>query len=415
MNLFETSWRNITYRKTLSLLTIISVSIATALVVFIILAQDGLQKGAAKGYGPYEVVIGAEGSGSQLVLNTFYYLGAPTGNIEYHIFEQLMESDLADHAYPMTKGDNYKGFQIVGTPVQYLSTRYPDVSLAEGEIYHEAGEAVVGAHVAEKLDLKLGSEFISSHGVIESGHDDHHDLTYKVVGILPPLQTPDDKAIFTTLDAAWIVHGKEEAHASGHEEEAHADSAEEENHEVVHGAERDITAIVIKPKGLVELQAIKTQFDDIEGVQSVYSSKEIADLLNVMDVGTQVVKIVAVASIVIAAISILLSLSASAAERKKDMGLLRLLGKSKVFIMSGMMVEGAALTFVGVCLGVALGHIGSAFLSTFVFQYTGVQINPWQFILSEIMVAIGALLIGVFSSIWPAFRVYKVQPLEFLR
>lgn len=418
MRLFETSWRNITFRKTLSWLTILSVALATALVVFIMLAQVGLQNGAAKGYGPYEVVVGAEGSGSQLALNTFYYLGAPTGNIKYSVFEHLIDSGLADKAYPLTKGDNYKGFQIVGTPFQYLSTRYPEAMLADGKLYDEAGEAVIGTHVAETLGLQVGSEFISSHGVIDSGNSDHQDLTYKVVGILPPLQTPDDKAIFTTLDAAWIIHGQGE-HANeeqNHEdEESHGSGHKEETHNGEHETEGDITAIVVKPKGLVELQEIKNKYDGIEGVQAIYSSKEIADLLNIMDTGAQVVKVIAGASILIAAISILLSLSASAAERKKDIGLLRLLGKSKMFIMSGMMLEGGLLTLLGVCLGVTLGHIGSATLSPFIFQYTGIQINTWQFISSEIIVIAGAMLIGVFSSIWPALRVYKVQPLEFLR
>jgi putative ABC transport system permease protein len=416
MSLFETSWRNITFRKTLSWLTILSVALATALVVFITLAQEGLQRGAAKGYGPYEVVVGAEGSGSQLVLNTFYYLGAPTGNIKYSVYEKLTESGLADKAYPITKGDNYQGFQIVGTPAQYLSTRYPEAVLADGKLYNKAGETVIGAHVAKDLGLKVGSEFISGHGVIDTGLDTHQELSYKVVGILPPLHTPDDKAIFTTLDAAWIVHGQGEHEAEAHEKaETHDSGQEEEESHTEHEAEGDITAIVIKPKGLIELQTIKNKFNDLEGVQAVYSSKEIADILNIMDVGAQIVKVIAGAGILIAAISILLSLTASAAERKKDIGLLRLLGKSKVFIMSGMMIEGGLLTFVGVCLGMVLGHVGSAVLSPSIFQYTGIQINPWGFVSSEIIIIAGAMVIGIVSSVWPALRAYKVQPLEFLR
>ncbi|MDX8045348.1 FtsX-like permease family protein [Gracilibacillus sp. S3-1-1] len=403
MNLFQLASKNIFHKKILSLLTILSVAIGTALIVFILLAEDGIESGAAKGYGPYELVIGAEGSGTQLALNTFYHIGAPTGNILHEAYEELLESDSVEEAYPITKGDNYNGFQIVGTPSGYLSTRYPDAVLQEGALYQDSGEVVLGANVAKEQGLNIGDEFVGSHGVVAGAHhDDHHDdhhqeFIYEVVGILPQLHTPDDKAIFTTLDYAWLVHQDE-----GHEDEGGHD-------------DKEITAIVVKPKGLIELQSLKQQFDEMTGAQAVYSSKAIADVLNIVDVGAKVIKFITVASILISAISIMLSLSASAAERKKDIGLLRLIGKSRFYVLGEMIVEGQLLTIIGVVFGLLLGHVGSYILSDFIFAYAGIQISPWTPIFSEIYIIIGAFLIGTLSSILPALRSYKVQPLELFK
>lgn len=407
MSLWSAAWKNIWYRKTISVLTIFSVSVAMALAVFITLSQEGVEKGAAKGYGPYELVIGADGSGTQVALNTFYHLGAPVGNISYEIYEQVQSSEWVEKAYPMTKGDNYQGFEIVGTDTGYLSTRYPDVSLQEGTLYREQGEVLVGSHVADTLGLRVGDEFFGGHGAVWAETEQHDNLTYRVVGILPPLFTPDDKAIFTTIDTAWLVHGGEE-----HEAERHDDEGQEAGEHDQHAGEGDITAIVVKPKGLAELQMLKNQINQQDKVQAVYSSKAIADVVNMLDVGGKLVQLIAFTSILIAAISVLLSLSASAAERKKDIGLLRLLGKSKIYILSGMMIEGSVLTCIGMLAGMGTGHLASWAVSGMVFDYAGIQILPWAFYYSEVYIILGALALGVVASIWPALRAYHVQPLE---
>jgi putative ABC transport system permease protein len=415
MNLWQISWKNVWYRKVLSLLTIFSVGVATSLVVFISLSQEGMQSGAANGYAPYELVIGAEGSEIQLALNTFYHVGSPTGNIHYDIFEKLQESEQVEHAYAITKGDNYKGFQLVGTDPEYFSTRYPNIEPKEGVFYADDGEVILGSQVAKQLGLKISDQFQGSHGAVETGDNDHHDFAYKVVGIMPTLNTPDDKAIFTTLDYAWIVHQTEEegslsAEGVGHATEVDRHGTEDASH--AHPEKGDITAIVVQPKGLVELQMLKKEFDDISGVNAAYSSKAVADVLNIVDVGAKVLVIVAGASILIAAVSILLSLSAAAAERRKDIGLLRLLGKRKSMIMSGVVLEGVILTFLGSIFGLLLGHSGSWVLSGMIFQYAGVHIDAWTLVGTELYIIAGALMIGMVSSIWPALRSYKVQPLE---
>ncbi|MFP4977178.1 hypothetical protein ACE6ED_17370 [Paenibacillus sp. CN-4] len=45
------------------------------------------------------------------------------------------------------------------------------------------------------------------HG--EGGAHSLAGFVYTVVGIPPPLNTPDDRAIFTTVDYAGVVHGSD--------------------------------------------------------------------------------------------------------------------------------------------------------------------------------------------------------------
>ncbi|CAN7487949.1 ABC transporter permease [Paenibacillus sp. LjRoot56] len=398
MKVISLLWSHIWHRKTLSLLTISSVAITAALVVFLLLCSQGVEQGAEKGYGPFEITIGAKGSASQLALNTYYHIGAPTGNVPITVLEDVRKNEFVDSAYAMTTGDNYNGFPIVGMEPGYFLTRYgAEKQMAQGKLYSKLGETIVGSYVASSLGLHVGDTFAGAHGLIQGLEEDgeeeehHHAFTYTVVGILPPFHTSDDRAVFTTLDYAWAVH------------ESQPNSAKE------------ITAIVVKPKSLLGAQSIKTGFAQYNNVQAVYTSKAIADVVNVVDQGTQAVKFVTMICILLAAGSILLSLTAAVHERKRDVALLRLIGKSKYFIWLSLIGEGVILTLIGLTLGLAAGHIGGYVSRDAVFANTGLQIQAGAFVPGESLLVIVTLLIAIVASIGPAIQAYRVDPLQLFR
>ncbi|REK74966.1 ABC transporter permease [Paenibacillus paeoniae] len=412
-------WSNMKHRAFLTVLTVMAVTITVALFSLLLMSKDGVEQGARKGYGPFELVIGADGSESQLVLNTFYRVGAPTGNIPLQLLDEIRSSGEADTAFGMTTGDSHNGFPIVGVDPAYFMTRYEDRTLAAGKLYSGQGEVTVGAAAAKALNLKVGDSFSGAHGLvahasgghIDTGHseDDHDDeeheetsahmdhagdahesFLYTVVGILPRLNTADDRAIFTTMDYAWAVHATDEAH-------------------------REITAIMIKPGSLLGAQSLKLEYDALDNVQAVYSSKAVADVLNVMDSGSQLLMIVMLICALLAASTLLLALTSSIQERKRDVGLLRLIGKSRAYILSCLIGEGIALTAAGIVLGLALSRLAAWWLGDFMFTETGVQVQPLQMASNEWQLIAVALLLGLVASVGPAFRVYRTDALTLFR
>ncbi|MNI86632.1 FtsX-like permease family protein [compost metagenome] len=119
--------------------------------------------------------------------------------------------------------------------------------------------------------------------------------------------------------------------------------------------------------------------------------------------------------IVLAAISILLSLVAAASERTKDVGLLRLLGKSRGFVWMAMIGEGLVITSIGLVLGLLLGHVGGYLLQDTLFSYAGIQINPLQWSLDHLIIAAGTIFIGLMASFVPAIRMYRMDPLTLFK
>ena len=406
MNLLKLTLRNVLHRRFLSLLTVSAVAVTVAFILLVSLAQDSVEQGAKKGYGPFDLVIGAEGSETQLVLNTFYHIGAPTGNIPLEVLEQAKSDSGIDKAYAMTTGDNYNGFPVVGIEPEYFLTRYGDRNLKQGSIYRSTGEAIVGSYVASTLDLQVGDTFVGAHGLVQRGEHDEHaavdegheeeeehghaNFTYTIVGILPGLNTPDDRAIFTTVDYAWAVHGSENNH-------------------------KEITAILVKPASLLGAHGLKVTVDGASGIQAAYTSKAVSDVVNAVDQGSRLINVLIALCIVLAAIAILLSLIAAVGERTKDAGLLRLLGKSKGYIWMTLTMEGLLITATGLVAGLLMGHLGAYLLKNALFDQAGIQIDPFHWTDKHWMIGAGTLFIGLMSSLGPAFRMYRLSPLALFK
>ncbi|WP_405082445.1 FtsX-like permease family protein [Paenibacillus chitinolyticus] len=428
MSVFRVIWRNALHRKTLSVLTMLSVALTAALLLFVLMWNEGVEKGAEKGYGPFEITMGAEGSKTQLAMSTYYHIGAPTGNIPNALYEQVRNEPEAEEVFAITTGDNLNGYPIVGVDARYFAVRYGDKQLASGSLYGGLGEAVIGSHAARTLGLKVGDTFKGGHGLVhsaeaagehaeehheeESGsgshadaslegahgdpnghdeHDEHETFSYKVVGILPPLHSPDDRAVFTTLDYAWAVHGEAAQH------------------------DREVTALMVKPKSLLGAQALKNKYDAMTGLQAIYTGKAVADVVNVVDKGTQVVQIVTYLCVLLAALTLLLSLLAAASERRKDVALLRLIGKPGRYVWTALVGEGVFLTAGGLLVGLLLGHSAGAAGSSLLFDFAGIQIDPWSLAPGELLLAGGAVLLGIAASAIPAWQVYRVDPLYLFR
>lgn len=443
MSVFQLLWRNMMHRKTLSLLTIVSIAITIALLLVLLQVRAGIEHGAEKGYGPFELTLGSKGSSSQLVLNTYYRVGTPAQNIPQQVLHDVLKESEVAHAYAMTAGDSYQGYPIVGMDAAYFYTRYGDQSMKAGGMYAKTGEAVIGSHVASQLGLRVGDTFHGNHGLVNSGshsfdnpaneksgsdsgseassndqhqethseqqaeaaeeagsehsnesdesHHDHEHFEYRIVGILPTLGTADDRAVFTTLDYAWHVHG------------------------ITHEEDKRITAILVQPKSLLGAQAIKNKFNQRADVQAVYTSKAVADVVNVVDRGTELVQFVSLLCVLLAAITLLLSLTSVVTERKKDVGLMRLIGKSRLYVWTILIGEGLFLTGIGAILGLFLGHLATAFSASSILEWSGVHVDALRIAPGEIQLVSGALIVGFLASIGPAWKVYRVDPLQLFR
>jgi putative ABC transport system permease protein len=200
------------------------------------LAEAGLLERAAS----TPLVYGAPGSPLDLSLSALFFEGAPRAELTMADYEKLREMRLG-LALPILRTHTARGFPVVGIDVDYLAFR--DLSVERGRPMLQLGEAVLGAEVAERLDLGPGGRVQSETGrIFELAGA--YPVRMPVAGVLAPSGTADDRAVFVDLATAWIVAGI----GHGHEDLA---------------TSRDESVVLSREAGRIVANAKLTEYIDI--------------------------------------------------------------------------------------------------------------------------------------------------------
>ena len=199
------SIKNLLTRKAKFLMTTIAIIIATLIIMFSFNVARQINDGIVSTASYYDIVIGANGSSTDLVMSTMFFTGTTTDTISSEVYEELKNNRDVSELVPFATGDNYKGSLIVGTEESFLTNK----TFKDGKCFEEAFEIVLGYNVANESGLKIGDKVIGSHGVSESAHS-HDNVPYIVVGILEKTHTAYDNTLFTKIDSVWKTHDKSE-------------------------------------------------------------------------------------------------------------------------------------------------------------------------------------------------------------
>ena len=264
MSLWKIAWRSMQQRALASWLTGLSMALGVALVVSVLVIYSVVDQSFRKSAAGYDLIVGAtKGGRLQIVLNTVYHLSTPVENIPYSYYKEFTRdadrkgkfADYVQTAIPYCLGDSYQEFRVVGTtPEMFDAFEYAPgqrYEFAEGRNFEHDHyfEGVIGSLVARKTGLKIGDEFEPTHGVENDGQGHKHDA-FKVVGILAPTGTPNDRALFVNMEGFYLLqgHAKEappgEEHEHGEHEHAdhdhdHADHKHDDHDHDAHGDDHD--------------------------------------------------------------------------------------------------------------------------------------------------------------------------------
>ncbi|MBO0131753.1 FtsX-like permease family protein [Agrobacterium burrii] len=214
---------------------VLLVALATALGVAVTLQERSLRLGSARAADKFDLVVGAAGSETQLILSSIFLQAAPLPLVDGAVLTRLAADPRVAWAAPVGFGDSFAGYPIVGTTTNLVSNTTP--GFAEGRMFALEGEALLGAAV----NLSVGAEIKPMHGSAETGGRTHTEIAYKAVGKLRPTGTPWDRAILVPIQAVWHVHGLGHDHNEGQREDhgeghavAHDDGHQEHGHDHAH-------------------------------------------------------------------------------------------------------------------------------------------------------------------------------------
>ncbi|WP_113632661.1 FtsX-like permease family protein [Pectobacterium peruviense] len=419
------------------LVVVLLIAMATALSISVSLQERALRMGSAKAADRFDLVIGAPGSETQLVLSSVFLQPSALTLIPAQVLTDLEKNPLVAWAAPVAFGDFYQGMPIIGTTPP-LVTDNGKRQLTAGRVFNDGFEAVVGAQTG----LTVGSKFSPIHGQVGTeGAHAHDDVSYTVVGVLPADGSAWDKAILVPVNAVWRVHGIHPPHDADdahhdehdghtHDETAHAegDQHADEHHNEAHPTEDDdhsdaevhehkhqagLPAIVVKPKtiaGAYQLRSLYRSNTTLavfpgEVLVKLYSMLgDIRELLTYISLGTQGLVGVAVAMVAVIHLR----------QRQKQIGALRAFGAPRygifTLIWSGLM----SLVSVGVLVGVGLGYLAAQAIAVVMSEKSGFVL-PVTLEWEDIHFVLLLLLVAAVVLTIPAMLSYRQSPATALR
>lgn len=409
MNLLKISWSNLKDKPLTSFLSILLMALGIAIISLLLLAGKQLEEKFTRNVAGIDMVVGAKGSPLQLILASIYQIDAPTGNISLDEANRLTRNPLVKSAIPLSMGDSYQGYRIVGTNEKYL--QHFEAEYEAGKVFSGAMEMVVGSKVAKNLELKVGDTFASQHGFDKEG-DVHEEKKFKVVGILKNTNSVLDQLMVTPLESVWAVHD------SHHEEEAgkganalkllEEDTSTDEEHHHEEEA-KEITSMLIKFRNPAMGMMMARSINQNTTLQTASPAIEINRLFALMGFGIDTLKIIALVIIIVSGLSVFVSLYNSLKERKYEMALMLSMGASRTKLFFLILLEGLIISTIGFVFGVALSRLGLWLMSKNVEQNFHYDFNVLSLLTEEFWLLLGALLIGLLAAAIPSLGIYKID------
>lgn len=384
------AFKNLLHKPLYAVLCWLLLACSTAVLLLLITLSHQAKEQLEKQIDGVDMVLGAKGSPLQLILSSVYNIDAPTGNIYLEEAQRFMQHPLVESAIPVSLGDSYMGYRIIGTTDAYLK-KY-NLQPVSGKVFSKAMEVVVGATVAQRSQLKIGSKFAGTHGLGEKGHV-HEEHSYIVTGILPATGLSVDQLILTPLQSVWEIH---ETHHEAHED-----------HEAV---KQQITAVLIKFKSPLAQLQMPRMVNENTNMQAAVPAIEINRLQSLMGSGTAVLRILGWLLAALATCSIFVMLVQGTHERRYELALLRSMGYGRGKLLGLVLAEAAILGITGILGGFLLSRLSGWFLQQEVFSHYHLNFSgAWKITPADMITGIAILAACLLAALFPAIRAFRLN------
>lgn len=412
------------------------IALAVALGVAVSAQERALRQGSAEAADAFDILIGAPGSETQLLLTSIYLQPTSLDLLDPQILADLSENEDAAFAAPLGFGDSWTGHQIIGTIDDFVD-QLAGGNLAAGVSFTKVGEAVIGTDVP----LQVGEDFIPAHGqiVLDEEDEQHGGVAYRVVGQLPRLGTPWDRAILVPIENVWATHGLPTGHRPSDAEierllgtpatddgtiEAAGDRPDDAgSHDSAlpeslgasplgppwdRASLSGVPAIVVKPASLAAAYQLRQRYRADDRSMAVFPAEVLIQLYSVLGDVRDLLAWISILTQVLVIGAVLLAIMATMGQKRRLVGVLRALGASRAFVFTVAWINVSLLIAAGAGLGLLFGWAGSLGLSALLEARTAMHL-PVSLTAQEVGLVGILILIGLVLALVPSVMLYR-QP-----
>lgn len=374
LRIIKAEWRR-SWQGILALSLILSLSVGLGLAISMV--ERGLRQGATRAGDAFDLLVGAPGSPTQLLLSAVYLQPQPLPLMPYPLLEEVAASAGVAWVAPVAFGDRWQHFPLVGT-TETLVTLGNQRPLAEGNVFGTHEQAVVGASVP----LAPGDVFSPVHGRVALPDGDQVHAHFTVTGRMPLTGTPWDRAILIPIEAVWKAHGlSKDAAGAG------------------------FSALIVKPQSVADAYKLRAAWQT-QGTQAVFTGEVLTDLFATLGDMRAVMQSLAVVAQGIALAGVVLATVFAVALRRDTLSLLRTLGAPRAYLLLTIWSLAACIMLLGVLGGMGAGLL-AAHAAASLFETATATALPVTLTLHEGALAGLFLLAGLGTALLPALTFYR--------
>lgn len=302
LDVVRLAWRFALFHRVRSLILTVCLAITFFLPLAVHRLTDYYQRMMVTRAAETPLVVGPQGSPTDLVLATLFFKGRTRDQLTMRPVRRLQQENRGV-VIPLHLRYTAAGRPLVGASYEYFEFRR--LRPARGALPQMLGDAVVGATVARELDLAPGDRLLSDQEMKTYDLRSAYPLSMRVTGVLKETGTADDLAVFTDIKTTWVIDGLGHGHADAAslddptlitgltESHLQMSAAVATHNEITpeqlgqfhfHGDEDafPVSAVIVLPRDEKAATIIRKRFDSAEGLQIVSPSEVVREIMRVV-------------------------------------------------------------------------------------------------------------------------------------
>lgn len=393
--------KNIMRRPTRSILTILGVAVAVAVLFSLLEFQKGYEKGLQEDLNALGAHIMVVPKGCPYEASTIVLHG---GKWPRYMEEEYLDNVRAVPGIEQSAGiimdaivtseQNAKNRIFLGIDEDFLALR-ANWQFKHGGWFTGENQVIMGSSVAEAASLKVGDKY---HVYDDTRGNFVVDATYTVAGILRPTHTQDDGFYFLptkTLQRDFNLEGK-------------------------------LVVFLVKLQNPTpsNVEQVTADLKKSEANMNVFPLTELLDTMGRLLQNTKVfVLAIVLVAIAIGTIGVLNTILMAVFERTKEIGMMKAVGASRLDIFRLIWTETIVMCTAGGLAGIGLAVTASKGVEAFIksaLGSTGMMQVPQGTLIGfswEVFwLATGlSIFLGLVAGAYPAWRASSVRPIEAIR
>ncbi|MEE9393287.1 MAG: hypothetical protein V3W41_12355 [Planctomycetota bacterium] len=374
------SWKHLCFHRARSLILIASIAVSFFLPLLTRALVERYQTVLRSRAKESPLVAGAKGNRFDLTLATLYFRDSELETIPFSEYEKIRDAGFGV-AIPLNLRFKARGYPIVACGAEYFEKR--GLGCDRGHLPFRIGQCVLGATVAEDLDLGPGDYLFSDQPEL-------YDITkppalkMSVLGTLARSGGPDDGAVFVGIKTAWILEGIAHGHRGDEEIDPKLILSEDDNNVAIsaamvehnevtdeniasfhyHGSTEGLplSSVLVFPRDEKSRTLVKARLNASRLYQMVVPTDVVEDLLSFVFKIKALLDLVAAILAATTLLLIVLVLMLSLKMRAREIEALNRIGCSRFRVLQLYAVEIAILVAASAALAAAAMMLTLSFL-----------------------------------------------------